>query len=173
MLFRSGGGCTAWLRAAALAAVLCTGCLLLVGRHWIGLLPGPERWLFLPLFFAPLFAITLWFAIFIQKLAGPSLAAWLGRCSGRAHPAAGTWLATGLLFGWFATLILGSGLLLGNYFFTMDLFPLAPMLAGLALAGAASERSTGSALPAAFASALLWTLAIVTLSPAVDFSVLF
>jgi len=78
-----------------------------------------------------------------------------------------------LLFAWFAVLILGSGLLLGNFFFAMDLFPLAPMLASLALVGAASERSTGSALPAAFASACLWTLAIVTLSPAVDFSVLF
>lgn len=174
-LFREtlNGGWTVWLRAMALAAALCVGCLLLVGRHWIGLLPGPERWLFVPLFFAPLFAITLWFAIFIQKLAGPSLAAWLGRRSGRTHPASGVWLATGLLFAWFAVLILGSGLLLGNFFFAMDLFPLAPMLAGLALVGAASERSTGSALPAAFASACLWTLAIVTLSPAVDFSVLF
>ncbi len=174
-LFREalGGGWQVWLRAAALAAALGVGCLLLVGRHWIGLLPGPERWLFLPLFFAPLFAITLWFAIFIQKLAGPALAAWLGRRSGRTHPAAGTWLATGLLFAWFAVLILGSGLLLDNFFFAMDLFPLAPMLASLALVGAASERSTGSALPAAFTSACLWTLAIVALSPAVDISVIF
>jgi len=166
-----GGGWTVWLHAVVLAAVLCVGCLLLLGRHWIGLLPGPERWLSLPLFFAPLFAITLWFALFIQKLAGPSLAAWLGRRSGRAHRTGGMWLAAGLLFGWFAALILGSGMLLGNYFFAMDLFPLAPMLAGLALIGTASERSTGSALPAAFAGALLWTLAIVTLSPAVDLSI--
>jgi len=172
-LFREalGGGWPTWLRAAVLAVALSAGCLLLVGRHWIGLLPGPARWPFLPLFFAPIFAITLWFAIFIQKLAGLSFAEWLGRRSGRTHPAVGAWLAAGMLFAWFAVLIFGSGLLLGSFFFVMDLIPLAPMLAGLTLTGAASERSSGSALPAALASACLWTLAIVTLSPAVNVGV--
>jgi dienelactone hydrolase len=172
MAFRNafGGGWRVWARAMALAMALAVGALVLIGPHWMGITPGPDRWTRLPLFALPLLGIALFFALYIQKLAGPSLAAWLGRRSGRPRPVASCWLAAGLLFGWFAALILAACLLLGNFFFAMVLFPLAPMLAALALVGAPAERTTGSVLPAALANALVWTLAVVTLSPAMDMS---
>ncbi len=147
-----------WLLSLVITVLALVSVYLLIGRHFLGMVPSMPKLPYLPLYILVLFVVFLFYTLFIQKIALPILVphtGWLGA----------PLLIFLLIYSWFAGVILGLCLLQGSFFLVTVLIMMAPIFLFMSWFSAVMERLTGSILPSTVLHAVLLGTIVTAITP--------
>ncbi len=150
-----------WMFSVIITFIFMIGYYLLVGLHFLGMIPSTPKSFYLPLYSVILFFTFLNYSIFIQKIAVPSFRSKLNP-SLRILGGVITFL---LLYSWFAIVILVSCFLMDSYFFAMILILMVPIFLFMTFFSSYMEKVTESVVPSAVLHAVWLGVVTTTLTP--------
>lgn len=151
-----------WVFSFVVTSIFVVGYYLLIGRHFLGMVPStpkiPYLFLYIPLLFGTFFSYSL----FIQKVSVPFF-------NQKVKPHSRTFVLTGinffLIYSWFVIVILTPCIIVNNYFFAMILILMVPIFLFLTFLSVYMEELTGSVIPNAVVQSVWLGFVITTLTP--------
>ncbi len=154
---------TIWVFSIIVTTIFVVGYYLLVGRHFLGMIPSTPKIPYLFLYILIQFGIFFSYSLFIQKVSVPFL-------KKKLKPHSLSFVMTGivnffLIYSWFVIVILIPCIIVNNYFFAMILILMAPIFLFVTFLSVYMEGITGSVIPNAVVQSVWLGFIITTLTP--------
>jgi len=158
-------GARTWVLSISIAAIFLVGFYFIVGLNYLGSIPPVSRLEYVPIYGIIMFLSYLSYSIFIDKILDPFLGRKMTMKNEKARYVAKSLVAFGLIYSWFAIIILLMCAAMRSMFLALILILMAPIYLFGSFAGVYLQRLTRSSLPNVLLQSVYLTLLIVTLSP--------
>lgn len=148
-----------WIFSCIITSIFVVGYYLLIGRHFLGMVPSPPKIPYLFLYIPLLFGTFFSYSLFIQKVSVPFFKKKVKNLCASAI------INFFLIYSWFVIVILTPCIIVNNYFFAMILILMIPIFLFLTFLSVYMEELTGSVIPNAVVQAVWLGFVITTLTP--------
>ncbi len=154
-----------WVFSGVITFVFMIMYYFVVGLHFLGTVPSSPKLMYTVLYVVVLFCSFLFYSFFIQKVSVTFLDSKLRIRNSRIKVVVESLFNFGLIYSWFAIVVLVPCTVIGNYFLAIVLILMVPMFLFMSFFSVYMGRITGSVVPNAVLHAVWLGLMTTTLSP--------